>query len=357
MINEKTISVNDKKIISSTPEQTQYRTIQEKTVAGEKVYIVDVDADDKDRSLSESIKNIGPIDDTLYAADGVTVIDGRHRLAECPNVKFTKRILENVKTEDQIIIVDLAKNCNRRPVPPEEKRLKIGILATKYHKTINQIVAATGIGHTTIDRYYPSELKDKTHSQAGIESGKARAVLKALVIPELGITTQQPGILTPIETTIPEPKELIIPCDTCSNDSEKNGDCHREHFHVDDKGTLVCERKKPVVPTGERQALSPNEQRVDTRPTQEPTAEEKIDALNTAFDREQQTLEKLIHDAKAEFPDDFKRAVYDLAFNPAKELTEKRLNDCLTVTLEVLLDFIEQQGTLQELLKTASEKG
>jgi len=83
-----------------------------------------------------------------------------------------------------------------------------------------------------------------------------------------------------------------------------------------------------------------------------------IDALNAEAGEEQLQLEKLIGEAIADLPNDFKRAVYNLAVavNPAKELTQKRLNDCLTVTLEVLLDFIEQEGTLQELLKTASER-
>lgn len=37
-----------------------------------------------------------------------------------------------------------------------------------------------------------------------------------------------------------------VPCDTCSNDADNGGDCPREHFHVDDKGAWVCERKKPL---------------------------------------------------------------------------------------------------------------
>jgi hypothetical protein len=95
---------------------------------------------------------------------------------------------------------------------------------------------------------------------------------------------------------------------------------------------------------------------VEQNQSQEPTNKEKIDALNAEAGREQQQLEKLINEATADLPNDFKNAVYDLAFNPAKELTQKRLNECLTGALEVLLDFIEQEGTLQELLKTASER-
>jgi ParB/RepB/Spo0J family partition protein len=35
-----------------------------------------------------------------------------------------------------------------------------------------------------------------------------------------------------------------VPCTDCSNNIDNGGDCHREHFHVDDKGAWVCERKK-----------------------------------------------------------------------------------------------------------------
>jgi hypothetical protein len=281
LINEKSISENDKKIISSTPEQNQSKTIQEKTVNGERIFILgNADADEKERSLSESIKNLGPIDDILYMADGVTIIDGRHRLAECPNVKFNKRILENCKTEDQAIIVDLAKNCNRRPVPPEEKRQKIGILATKYHKTINEIADATGIGHTTVDRYYPQEFKDKAHSQSGIASGKARA-LKATQPTRVESEQSNAQNIVPIDADIE--KEPVL-SENCVPNWEQN-------------------------------------------PTQEPTSEEKINALNAEDSEEQQTLEKLISDATADLPDDFKHAVYDLAVNPAKELKQKRLSE------------------------------
>jgi ParB/RepB/Spo0J family partition protein len=37
-----------------------------------------------------------------------------------------------------------------------------------------------------------------------------------------------------------------VPCTNCSNNVDNGGDCHREHFHVDDKGAWVCERKKSL---------------------------------------------------------------------------------------------------------------
>ena len=123
IVNETSISESDKKI--STPEQTQYKTIQEKTVDGDKVFtIVNVD-DDSGRSLAESIQNLGPIAPIYYMADGVTLVDGRHRLAEAPNACYTKIILNDCDTEAKRILYDLALNCNRRVADTEERRQKI----------------------------------------------------------------------------------------------------------------------------------------------------------------------------------------------------------------------------------------
>jgi hypothetical protein len=78
IVNEISNSESDKKTIS--PEQTQYKVVQEKTVAGDKIYtLVDVD-DDSGRSLVESIQNLGPIAPIYYMADGITLVDSCGRL-------------------------------------------------------------------------------------------------------------------------------------------------------------------------------------------------------------------------------------------------------------------------------------
>ena len=94
IVNETSNSESDKKTIS--PEQTQYKTIQEKTVDGEKVFTIVAVDDDSGRSLAESIQNLGPITPIYYMADGVTLVDGFHRLTECPNAKYTKVVLKDV---------------------------------------------------------------------------------------------------------------------------------------------------------------------------------------------------------------------------------------------------------------------
>ena len=323
--NETPISESDKKTIS--PEQTQYKTIQEKTVDGDKVFTIVAVDDDSGRSLAESIQNLGPIAPIYYMADGVTLVDGRHRLAEAPDAQYTKIILKDCDTEVKRVIYDLALNCNRRVADTEERRQKITTLATEGHLSVKQIVATTGLSHTTVDRYYPKPLKDQAHSQVGIASGKVRA-LKA-------IQQETPAIanVRKFSPVVPIPIDVTAP-------NNADSSCAESALPIAEKDPVLSDN---LVPSWERQ-------------TQEPTNEEKINALNAEADREQQQLEKLICDAKADLPNDFKNAVYDLAFNPAKELTQKRLNDCLTVALEVLLVFIEQEGKLQELLKIASER-
>jgi hypothetical protein len=62
-------------------------------------------------------------------------------------------------------------------------------------------------------------------------------------IPETAIAEETEKIIH----TLHSETALTVPCETCSNDSGKGGDCHREHFHVvDDKEGYVCERKKPL---------------------------------------------------------------------------------------------------------------
>jgi hypothetical protein len=321
IVNETPISESDKKTIS--PEKTQYKAIQEKTVAGDKVFtLVDLDDKDPDRSLAESAENIGFLEEVELMADGKTVIDGFHRLAANPN--WPKKIIPTVTTEKQRLFRSLVRNGHRRTMTAEEHKQIASELAYKQGVTFEEYKKNTGFGHTTCAKYFPKELQhlNPIRAQAGIASGKARA-LKA---------TQQTQSTTDSTFTDPQvnapdianPKEVTA----CSNSNEKEPELISDKF----------------VPS------------VEQNQSQEPTNEEKINALNAEADREQQQLEKLICDATADLPNDFKRAVYDLAVNPAKELTQKRLNECLTVTLEVLLDFIEQEGTLQELLKTASER-
>lgn len=164
-----------------------------KHIQGDRVFmIVDVD-DDKDRSLSESIKTIGAQTPLYYRTDGVTIVDGRHRLAEMPNYPFVKVILPNCKTEKDAILADLAINFNRLSPKDkqrtEELRQKITYLAMKEGMTVKEIKEATGLGLSTCSKYVPHECKNQVRAQAGIASGKVRAA-KA--------SQQEPITITPI---------------------------------------------------------------------------------------------------------------------------------------------------------------
>ncbi len=315
IVNETSNSESDKKI--STPEKNQYKTIQEKTVDGTQVFtLVDLDDKDPDRSLAESAENIGFLEEVELMADGKTVIDGFHRLAANPN--WPKKIIPTVTTEKQRLFRSLVRNGHRRTMTAEEHKQIVSELVYKQGVTFKEYKKTTGFGHTTCSKYFPKELQhlNPIRAQAGIASGKARA-LKATQ------QTQSTDVGTFTDSQINAPDIALIGA------------------NPNEEPELISDKFVPLV---------------EQNPTLEPTSEEKIDALNAEAGEEQQQLEKLIGEASADLPDDFKRAVYNLAVNPAKELTQKKLNDCLTITLEVLLDFIEQEGTLQELLKTASER-
>jgi hypothetical protein len=339
IVNEIPISESDKKTIS--PEnQSRYKTIQEKTVGGEKVYIIDVDID-LGRSLAESIQNLGPIMPIYYMADGVTLVDGFHRLAECPNAQYTKIILKNCVTEVDRVLYSTAINFNRRKGTSEELKKNIVFLATEGHLSVNEIVSKIGLSHSTVDRYYPKELKDQAHSQLGIASGKARA-LKA---------TQQ--------TQTARTTRVGASTESIAHNFTHENTCNGPQVNAPGIAPNDAKPKESICANTSNEkepALSDNSVPTWERRTQEPTSEEKINTLIAEDNEEQQQLEKLICDAKADLPSDFKHAVYDLAVDPAKELTQKKLNECLTVAVEVLLDFIEREGTLQDLLKTASER-
>jgi hypothetical protein len=315
IVNETSISESDKKIIS--PEQTQYKTIQEKTVDGEKVFtLVDLNDKDPDRSLAESAENIGFLEEVELMADGKTVIDGFHRLAANPN--WPTKIIPTVTTEKQRLFRSLVRNGHRRTMTAEEHKQIVSELAYKQGVTFEEYKKTTGFGHTTCSKYFPKELQhlNPIRAQAGKASGIARAHKSVDV---QTVSTQSVNAQVAIENPVIE---------------QTNSEQMQEPEIISDKFVPLVEQNH----------------------SQEATNEEKINALNAEADREQQQLEKLICDAKADLPDDFKRAVYDLAFNPAKELTQKRFSECLTVTLEVLLGFIEREGKLEELLKTAQER-
>lgn len=275
--------------------------------------IVDVD-DEKDRSLSESIKTRGALAPIYYMSDGVTIVDGRHRLAEMPNYPFRKIILEDCSTRKQAVIDDLILNCNRRVADSEERRQKIVELTVIEHMSVAEIKEATGLGYSTIRKYVPPEYKNQARADAGKASGKVRAA-KAL--------QQETVKVTPIATSpITE---------TPITETEVNANF--------DNFVLLAEQPKQ----NENPAVS---------------TEEKVETVLTDLDKEQLRLEKLIREAECDAPESLKRTILGLASDSLSdsEVTQQELNKYLSVTFSVLFDYVSKEGKLEELLETAKGK-
>ena len=294
---------------------------QIKHIPNTKVFIiVDSSEDDKDRSFAESRKFLGDLVPVYFMADGKTLVDGRHRLAECPD--WANRItLKDVDTEDKAILTDLTLNCNKRIVPPEEKRQKITILAGKWHYNINEITQITGLGRSTVDKYFPKELKMQGPAKAGRESGKARA-LKA----QIEETKTTDPILSKLGNGNSPIKEVAP---IAANPEE-------EPEIINEEIVLSIERNQPTI-------LS---------------AEEKAKALFDDADKEQQNINKLVNGASAKIPETLTRNVLGLASDPLKnnDITATRLSHCLNVAVEVLLEFAMSEGKLEELLEAAKSR-
>jgi hypothetical protein len=285
-----------------------------KHIEGDNIFtLVDVD-DEKDRSLSESIKTRGALSPVFFMADGVTVVDGRHRLAEMPNYPFTKIILKDCTTRRQAIIDDLILNCNRRVADSEERRQKIVELTVNEHLTVNEIKEATGLGYSTIRKYVPQEFKNQVRAEAGKASWKIRTA-KAL--------EQEPITVTPI---------AISPItETPITETEVN----------DNFDNFVRSVEQPKE--NENPAVS---------------VEAKVETVLTDLEKEQLRLEKLIKDAECEAPESLKRTILGLASDSLleSEVTQQELNKYLSVTFSVLFDYVSKEGKLEELLETAKGK-
>ena len=83
------------------------------------------------RNLETSEKAIGQLYPVLRDAEG-KVIDGYHRLDVNPDWKSV--ILEDVKTEEDRLIISAHVNLGRRTITPSEIRIIINNLAEIYYK-------------------------------------------------------------------------------------------------------------------------------------------------------------------------------------------------------------------------------
>jgi hypothetical protein len=133
-----------------------------------------------DLKKSEKIAQLYPI---LLSKDG-KIIDGFHRLEADPNWKT--QTIEEIDTEEKLLVARAVSNWNRRQVSKEEKTEWINDLAEIYQKqgyklvgkravisnitTRNEIVAKihemTGLAYTTIMGFIDSKYKSKHYEKS-----------------------------------------------------------------------------------------------------------------------------------------------------------------------------------------------
>lgn len=141
---------------------------------------------------------VGQLYPVLRDAEG-KIIDGKHRLDSDPN--WFSRVLPEVKTEEQRILVAFHANVGRRSIPVEEKRQMINALAEIYlarglkvkvnsvikdkdgrnkHISENEITQKLSedlkglVGKSTILKLLDSKFKDGALSEAMREAAQIR---------------------------------------------------------------------------------------------------------------------------------------------------------------------------------------
>jgi hypothetical protein len=139
--------------------------------------------------LKDSGDAVGQLYPVLVDAKG-NVIDGFHRLEANP--EWRKEKLENIDSEEKLLLARCISNWHRRQVSREEKEEWINGLAKiykkqglsaskliggKYHnEIIAKIVDKTGFSKPTITKHLDLKYKQKeTHSEGGKYKAKAPA--------------------------------------------------------------------------------------------------------------------------------------------------------------------------------------
>lgn len=134
-------------------------------------------SEEKSYDLKKSVEGLGQLYPILLDAHG-NVIDGFHRKEIDP--KWPTITLSHIDSTVKLEAARLAANFNRRNVPAEELRQKIGFLVGAGLKA-PEIAALTGLSERTVYRYMPEAFKDKVKVDAGkAKSEVARDVVTAV---------------------------------------------------------------------------------------------------------------------------------------------------------------------------------
>lgn len=116
--------------------------------------------------IKDSASKIGQLYPILLDAHG-NIIDGHHRIEA--NKNWMKIKLENVRTEEDILLCKLISNMCRRNISPQEKGQLLEKLGNLYlnqgHEKIAQKIAEkTGMSYRWVMKYIPDYMKARPGS-------------------------------------------------------------------------------------------------------------------------------------------------------------------------------------------------
>lgn len=146
-----------------------------------------IEVSEYDLKKSEKIGQLYPV---LEDAKG-NVIDGLHRLEADPN--WRRERLQEVDTEEKLLIARCVANWHRRQVPTEEKQEWINALAKIYEK---QGLKVRREVKTEKGGYRINEIVTKVAEVTGLDESTVRDYISpAYKQVEVGLTEQKPRVL------------------------------------------------------------------------------------------------------------------------------------------------------------------
>lgn len=127
-------------------------------------------SEDESYDLKESSEGIGQLYPVLVSKDG-RVIDGFHRLQADPTWRVQP--LDNIDTDEKLLIARCVANWHRRPIGREEKTEWINGLAKIYQKQrlredislARKISETVGLAENTVAKYLHDKYKLRTHEK------------------------------------------------------------------------------------------------------------------------------------------------------------------------------------------------
>jgi hypothetical protein len=170
-------------------------------------------------ALSKSLKGkLGQLVPCLQDAEGM-IIDGFHRLKINPKAWTVKN--DQIKTPVDRALARMTVNFCRRHYTSEEMKNDIGLLSGSGYSA-QDIQDITGIGLTTIYKYYPQQLKDEKKVEAGKLGGEAKAESFATQVKQT-VKTQDTFVSTPaFARTQQEMAQQVIDCELCGKPMDRS---------------------------------------------------------------------------------------------------------------------------------------